>query len=64
MTDDATKIVAGTVGEDVLTVHDLRVLDERAEERRAVCGAGKPEDETDEWARVVNCRACLAARAA
>ncbi|MDN3259576.1 hypothetical protein QWJ26_07060 [Streptomyces sp. CSDS2] len=61
MADDATKIVAGTVGEDVLTVHKLRVLDERAGVRRPVCGAGKPGDETDEWSRAVNCRPCLEA---
>ncbi|MCZ0980124.1 hypothetical protein O1L60_17285 [Streptomyces diastatochromogenes] len=59
MTEDATRIVAGTVGDAVLTVHKLRVLDERAGKRRAVCGAGKPNDETDEWARAVNCPACL-----
>ncbi|MEV8101778.1 hypothetical protein [Streptomyces sp. NPDC088135] len=59
MVESAGKIVAGTVGEKVLTVHKLRVLDERAGERRAVCGAGQPTDETDEWLRPVNCRACL-----
>ncbi|WP_405398479.1 hypothetical protein [Streptomyces microflavus] len=59
MVESAGKIVAGTVGENVLTVHKLRVLDERAGKRRAVCGAGTPKDETDEWARAVNCPACL-----
>ncbi|WP_446038847.1 hypothetical protein [Streptomyces sp. SID1121] len=58
--DDATKIVAGTVGDDLLNVHKLRVLDERAKRRRAVCGAGQSKDETDEWDRAVNCPACLA----
>ncbi|MEV7670970.1 hypothetical protein [Streptomyces sp. NPDC088752] len=60
MADEATRIVAGTVGDAVLDVHKLRVLDERTGKRRAVCGAGKPTDETDEWARAVNCPACLA----
>ncbi|WP_052858527.1 MULTISPECIES: hypothetical protein [Streptomyces] len=57
---DVTRVVAGTVGDDVLIVHKLRILDERAGSRRAACGVGKPKDETDEWARAVNCPACLA----
>lgn len=52
-----TETVAGTVGDDVLTVHGLRVLD--AHTRRAVCGAGDPEGVTDVWLRAVNCPACL-----
>lgn len=54
------QIVAGTVGvDDVLTVHKLRVLSDQPVKRRAVCGAGKPGDVTDEWARAVNCPDCL-----
>ncbi|QKW51508.1 hypothetical protein [Streptomyces buecherae] len=59
--DDAARIVAGTVGDDVLTVHRLRVLDESTGDRRALCGAGGPQSETDEWSRAVNCPDCLAA---
>jgi hypothetical protein len=55
--DDATETVAGTVGEDVMTVHKLKVIDR--DTRRAVCGAGRPSDETDVWNRAVNCPACL-----
>ncbi|MCX4968598.1 hypothetical protein OHA98_28350 [Streptomyces sp. NBC_00654] len=58
--DNSKRIVAGTVGDDVLIVHKLKVLDEEMKIRRAICGAGKPNGETDEWARAVNCRACLA----
>ncbi|WP_019063018.1 hypothetical protein [Streptomyces prunicolor] len=60
MAEHTGPIVAGTVGDDVLTVHKLRVLDESAGSRRAVCDAGKPGDVTDEWARTVNCPECLA----
>ncbi|WP_330174194.1 hypothetical protein OG875_11940 [Streptomyces sp. NBC_01498] len=58
MTNDPREIVPGTVGDDVLTVHRLRVLDHLT--RQAVCGAGTPDGETDEWRRAVNCPACLA----
>lgn len=57
MTDSAHEIVPGTVGDDVRTVHKLRVLD--AHQRRAVCGASNPTGVTDEWRRAVNCPACL-----
>ncbi|WP_405676085.1 hypothetical protein OG292_14265 [Streptomyces sp. NBC_01511] len=59
MTNSAPEFVAGTVGDDVRTVHRLRVLDEHA--RRAVCGAGEPGGVTDVWLRAVNRPACLAA---
>ncbi|MFE6031598.1 hypothetical protein [Streptomyces niveus] len=52
------KIVAGTVGEDVMTIHKLAVIDEYT--RRAVCGAQHPSGVTDIWRRAVNCRECLA----
>ncbi|MFG2170577.1 hypothetical protein ACGFMO_04175 [Streptomyces niveus] len=58
MSENAPDIVAGTVGDDVRTVHRLRVLDPHT--RHAVCGAGDPDEVTDEWLRAVNCRACLA----
>ncbi|WP_330174098.1 hypothetical protein OG875_11300 [Streptomyces sp. NBC_01498] len=57
MTNNGPDIVAGTVGDDVRTVHKLRVLDLHT--RRAVCGAGDPDGVTDEWLRAVNCPACL-----
>lgn len=59
MTHNAPDTVAGTVGDDVRTVHRLRVLDEH--KRQALCGAGDPGGVTDVWLRAVNCAACLAA---
>ncbi|MFC8825136.1 hypothetical protein ACFT9I_07225 [Streptomyces sp. NPDC057137] len=58
MTNNAPDTVAGTVGDDVRTVHRLRVLDEH--KRQAACGAGDPDGVTDVWLRAVNCPACLA----
>ncbi|WP_329387056.1 hypothetical protein [Streptomyces sp. NBC_01716] len=55
--DKAQETVAGTVGDDVRTVHRLRVVDRHV--RRAVCGAGDPSGVTDVWLRAVNCPACL-----
>lgn len=57
MPDNAHEIVPGTVGDDVRTVHKLRVLD--AHHRQAVCGASDPTGVTDVWRRAVNCPACL-----
>ncbi|MEU5714338.1 hypothetical protein AB0G71_00845 [Streptomyces sp. NPDC020403] len=54
---------AGTVGEDVMTVHKLTgPFDdpERSREVKSVCGAGEAGDEKDVWARAVNCPGCLA----
>ncbi|MFE9293999.1 hypothetical protein [Streptomyces niveus] len=58
MTEKLPVIVAGTVGDEVLTVHKMRVLDNH--NRRAVCGAGDPDGVTEVWLRAVNCPACLA----
>ncbi|MFI5757629.1 hypothetical protein [Streptomyces sp. NPDC051569] len=58
MTDKPPVTVAGTVGDEVLTVHKLRVLDNHP--RKAVCGAGHPGGVTEVWLRAVNCPACLA----
>ncbi|MET9553274.1 hypothetical protein [Streptomyces sp. NPDC006645] len=58
MPNSTHEIVAGTVGDDVRTVHKLRVLEQHS--RRAVCGAGDPDGVTDVWLRAVNCPACLA----
>ncbi|MFE4608586.1 hypothetical protein ACFRK5_09530 [Streptomyces niveus] len=58
MRDNPPVTVAGTVGDEVLTVHKLRVLDNHT--RRAVCGAGDPDGVTEVWLRAVNCPACLA----
>lgn len=62
--DAMTEWAAGTVGEDVLTVHKLTgpLRDERrSKELKSVCGAGKASDEKDVWARAVNCPRCLVA---
>ncbi|MFE4592621.1 hypothetical protein [Streptomyces laurentii] len=55
---------AGTVGEDVLTVHRLTDATRTATAlagpcRRPVCGAGRADEEVTEWLRRINCRACL-----
>ncbi|MFD3481747.1 hypothetical protein [Streptomyces sp. NPDC058665] len=57
MMDNAQETVAGTVGDDVRTVHRLRVIGEH--KRQAVCGASDPGGVTDVWLRAVNCPACL-----
>ncbi|MFD9812499.1 hypothetical protein [Streptomyces sp. NPDC059080] len=44
---------AGTVGDDVLRVHELI----GADDPRPQCGAGKDEP-VDEWRRAVNCPDC------
>ncbi|MGW1837659.1 hypothetical protein [Streptomyces sp. NPDC002067] len=44
---------SGTVGEDVLRVHELT----GADDPRPKCGAGKGEP-VDEWLRAVNCPDC------
>ncbi|MGW1835823.1 hypothetical protein [Streptomyces sp. NPDC002067] len=46
---------AGTVGDDVLRVHELTDTDEP----RPKCGAGEGERVT-EWLRAVNCPDCRA----
>ncbi|MER6052301.1 hypothetical protein ABT168_33495 [Streptomyces sp. NPDC001793] len=48
--------MAGTVGNDVITVHELLRVGEAP---RPKCGDGGPDDEVIEWLRPVNCRACL-----
>ncbi|KIZ17305.1 hypothetical protein [Streptomyces natalensis] len=50
-------VVAGTVGDDVMTVHELLQVGETL---RPKCGAGKSKDQAVQWLRVVNCPACLA----
>ncbi|MFD8935881.1 hypothetical protein ACFV0R_11560 [Streptomyces sp. NPDC059578] len=59
----AADVRAGTVGEDVLTVHALEVRqeDDRAPYARPLCDAGQDGAETCEWLRRVNCEACLRA---
>ncbi|MDJ0461981.1 hypothetical protein [Streptomyces sp. H27-C3] len=62
--DETTDWAAGTVGEDVMTVHKLRGPlndDRRTKELKSVCGAGKARDEKTVWARAVNCPRCLSA---
>ncbi|WP_399090481.1 hypothetical protein ACGH2B_18265 [Streptomyces sp. BBFR2] len=44
---------AGTVGEDVLRVHELTGTDDP----RPKCGAGAGEP-VDEWLRAINCPNC------
>jgi hypothetical protein len=62
----AADVRAGTVGEDVLTVHALEVRqdDDREPYVRPLCDAGEVGDEPCEWLRRVNCAACLRAIAA
>ncbi|MEN8655330.1 hypothetical protein ABCR94_33305 [Streptomyces sp. 21So2-11] len=62
--EEATEWAAGTVGEDVMTVHKLTgpLSDpQRAKELKSACGAGKASDAKDMWARAVNCPRCLSA---
>lgn len=62
--DGTTDWVAGTVGEDVMTVHKLTgpYTDyRRANELKSVCGAGRDSDQKTVWMRAVNCPDCLAA---
>ncbi|MFD3487855.1 hypothetical protein [Streptomyces sp. NPDC058665] len=59
MKNNSQETVAGTVGDDVRTVHRLRVIGE--DKHQAVCGATDPSGVTDEWLRAVNCPACLTA---
>ncbi|MET7361077.1 hypothetical protein ABZS76_21890 [Streptomyces sp. NPDC005562] len=61
--EETVEWAAGTVGEDVMTVHKLTgPLDDprRTAELKTVCGAGRTGDEKDVWARAVNCPRCLA----
>ncbi|MFI6344717.1 hypothetical protein [Streptomyces sp. NPDC050560] len=53
---------AGTVGDDVLTVHALEAeLDRHGGlVLRPKCGAGGPGELVTEWLRAVNCPDCLA----
>lgn len=55
--DPETTPRAGTVGDDVLRVHELTGTDNP----RALCGAGDGERIT-EWLRAVNCPDCLTPR--
>ncbi|WEB40776.1 hypothetical protein MOV08_16815 [Streptomyces yunnanensis] len=48
--------MAGTVGNDVITVHELVWA---GEDQRPKCGDGGPDDEVVEWLRPVNCIDCL-----
>ncbi|MFD7069846.1 hypothetical protein ACFV97_21745 [Streptomyces sp. NPDC059913] len=60
---DAAPTKAGTVGNDVLTVHTLitEYDSEGAPYLRTDCGAGADEPERPtEWLRRVNCPDCLA----
>ncbi|TSB25290.1 hypothetical protein [Streptomyces benahoarensis] len=56
-TGELEAVGAGTVGDDVLTVHKL-VRD--GANLRSQCDAGKPKGQVDQWLRAVNCPACLA----
>ncbi|MFF2812276.1 hypothetical protein ACFVT2_34905 [Streptomyces sp. NPDC058000] len=49
-------VMAGTVGDDVITVHELIWADGT---QRPKCGDGTPEDQVEEWIRRVNCPYCL-----
>ncbi|GGU87926.1 hypothetical protein GCM10010211_62810 [Streptomyces albospinus] len=51
-------VTAGTVGDDVLTVHELVTAGEGL---GAKCGAGGLDTQAVEWLRAVNCPACLEA---
>ncbi|MGG2458346.1 hypothetical protein ACO0M4_00690 [Streptomyces sp. RGM 3693] len=51
--------MAGTVGDDVITVHEIVQVGEAL---RTKCGDGGPDDEVEEWLRAVNCPACLETR--
>ncbi|MGW1837727.1 hypothetical protein [Streptomyces sp. NPDC002067] len=53
VTTEAATARAGTVGEDVLRVHELT----DGADPRPKCGAGKGET-VDEWLRAVNCPDC------
>ncbi|MFE9660292.1 hypothetical protein [Streptomyces sp. NPDC005955] len=52
---------AGTVGDDILTVHALvkRHQPDLASRYWPACGAGKDDDRVFEWLRRVNCPDCL-----
>ncbi|MFD9813952.1 hypothetical protein [Streptomyces sp. NPDC059080] len=47
---------AGTVGKDVVAVHELVPVDGNL---RPKCGAGEEENEIYEWMRAVNCADCM-----
>ncbi|WP_434588848.1 hypothetical protein [Streptomyces sp. A5-4] len=50
--EEATEWAAGTVGEDVMTVHKLTgplTDDQRTNELKADCGAGKASDAKTVW---------------
>ncbi|MEW1654873.1 hypothetical protein [Streptomyces sp. NPDC093707] len=55
--EPAYGVMAGTVGVDVMTVHELVWV---AEKQRPKCGDGDPEGRVEEWIRRVNCPYCLA----
>lgn len=59
--EDETQTKAGTVGEDVLTVHKLITKTDADGEPylQTKCEAGRGRTPT-EWLRQVNCRECLA----
>ncbi|MEU6285705.1 hypothetical protein [Streptomyces sp. NPDC047028] len=59
--DDDTKTKAGTVGNDLHTVHKLTTVyrDERPR-LVAACPDGRNKGTATEWLRSVNCPACLA----
>ncbi|QIQ04528.1 hypothetical protein [Streptomyces liangshanensis] len=59
-TDAQTQYVAGTVGDDVLTVHKLKATPNArgAATLEPVCPV--PGAEPTQWLRAVNCADCLA----
>ncbi|AIA00668.1 hypothetical protein DC74_140 [Streptomyces noursei] len=54
--EPAYGVMSGTVGDDVMTVHELVWV---AGEQRPKCGDGAPKDRVEEWFRRVNCPYCL-----
>ncbi|MFF7234147.1 hypothetical protein [Streptomyces sioyaensis] len=54
-------VAAGTVGTVDRTVHELVMSGETLKPK---CGAGGPEEPVYEWARNVNCPACLSGEGA
>ncbi|MCZ0974978.1 hypothetical protein O1L55_34490 [Streptomyces albulus] len=58
--EPAYGVMSGTVGDDVMTVHELVWVPGK---QRPKCGDGAPKDRGEEWFRRVNCPYSLGRRA-
>jgi len=59
--DDDTKTKAGTVGDDMLTVHKLITEYDKGEPYLlSACEAGRECGKATEWLRPITCLLCLA----